>query len=96
MGDGINDAAAMRASDCGISVDSAVDIAKESAEVVSPPVLPAPELLELPELFPQPASMLVTIRLASNTDTIFFFMLFLLYFAAFSAVKYVNIFVFLL
>ena len=26
MGDGINDAAAMRASDCGISVDSAVDI----------------------------------------------------------------------
>jgi hypothetical protein len=54
------------------------------AEVVSPPVLPAPELLELPELFPQPASMLVTIRLASNTDTIFFFILFLLYFAAFS------------
>ena len=42
------------------------------------------ELLELPELFPQPASMLVTIRLASNTDTIFFFILFLLYFAAFS------------
>ena len=25
MGDGINDAAAMRASDCGISVDTAVD-----------------------------------------------------------------------
>ena len=29
MGDGINDAAAMRASDCGISVDTAVDVAKE-------------------------------------------------------------------
>ncbi len=34
MGDGINDAAAMRASDCGISVDSAVDIAKESADIL--------------------------------------------------------------
>lgn len=34
MGDGINDAAAMRASDVGISVDTAVDIAKESASVV--------------------------------------------------------------
>ena len=34
MGDGINDAAAMRASDCGISVDSAVDIAKESADII--------------------------------------------------------------
>lgn len=34
MGDGINDAAAMKASDVGISVDSAVDIAKESAAVV--------------------------------------------------------------
>lgn len=33
MGDGIN-AAAMRASDCGISVDSAVDIAKESADII--------------------------------------------------------------
>lgn len=33
MGDGINDAA-MRASDCGISVDSAVDIAKESANII--------------------------------------------------------------
>lgn len=33
MGDGINDAA-MRASDCGISVDSAVDIAKESADII--------------------------------------------------------------
>ena len=57
-----------------------------------------PELMESVARtgFPQPASMLVTIRLASNTDTIFFFMLFLLYFAAFSAVKYVNIFVFLL
>jgi Mg2+-importing ATPase len=34
MGDGINDAAAMKASDVGISVDSAVDIAKESADVI--------------------------------------------------------------
>ena len=34
MGDGINDAAAMRASDCGISVDSAVDIAKESTDII--------------------------------------------------------------
>lgn len=34
MGDGINDAAAMRASDCGISVDSAVDIAKEAADII--------------------------------------------------------------
>ena len=34
MGDGVNDAPAMRASDCGISVDSAVDIAKESADII--------------------------------------------------------------
>ena len=34
MGDGINDAAAMKASDVGISVDNAVDIAKESAQVI--------------------------------------------------------------
>lgn len=34
MGDGINDAAAMKSSDVGISVDSAVDIAKESADVI--------------------------------------------------------------
>ncbi|MCL1980041.1 MAG: magnesium-translocating P-type ATPase, partial [Proteobacteria bacterium] len=34
MGDGINDASAMKASDVGISVDSAVDIAKESADVI--------------------------------------------------------------
>jgi len=34
MGDGINDAAAMRASDVGISVDTAVDIAKESANII--------------------------------------------------------------
>ena len=34
MGDGINDAAAMKASDVGISVDTAVDIAKESAAVI--------------------------------------------------------------
>ena len=34
MGDGINDAAAMKVSDVGISVDTAVDIAKESADVI--------------------------------------------------------------
>jgi len=34
MGDGINDAAAMRAADVGISVDTAVDIAKESATII--------------------------------------------------------------
>jgi Mg2+-importing ATPase len=34
MGDGINDAPAMKASDVGISVDTAVDIAKESAHVI--------------------------------------------------------------
>jgi Mg2+-importing ATPase len=34
MGDGINDAAAMRESDVGISVDTAVDIAKESADII--------------------------------------------------------------
>jgi len=34
MGDGINDAAAMKAADVGISVDTAVDIAKESAHII--------------------------------------------------------------
>lgn len=34
MGDGINDAAVMKASDVGISVDTAVDIAKESADTI--------------------------------------------------------------
>jgi len=34
MGDGINDAAAMKAADVGISVDTAVDIAKESADII--------------------------------------------------------------
>ena len=34
MGDGINDAAAMKAADVGISVDTAVDIAKESANII--------------------------------------------------------------
>ncbi len=34
MGDGINDAQAMKVSDVGISVDSAVDIAKESADII--------------------------------------------------------------
>ncbi len=34
MGDGINDASALHAADVGISVESAVDVAKESAEIV--------------------------------------------------------------
>ena len=34
MGDGVNDAASMKASDAGISVDDAVDIAKESADII--------------------------------------------------------------
>jgi Mg2+-importing ATPase len=34
MGDGINDAPAMKTADVGISVDSAVDVAKESADII--------------------------------------------------------------
>jgi len=34
LGDGINDGPALRAADVGVSVDSAVDIAKESADII--------------------------------------------------------------
>ena len=34
LGDGVNDSLALKAADVGVSVDSAVDIAKESADII--------------------------------------------------------------
>ncbi|MDI9589551.1 MAG: magnesium-translocating P-type ATPase [Acidobacteriota bacterium] len=34
MGDGVNDAAAMRTADCGLSVDTGADVAKEAADII--------------------------------------------------------------
>ena len=34
MGDGVNDAAAMREADCGVSVDTGADVAKEAADII--------------------------------------------------------------
>lgn len=34
MGDGVNDATAMRAADCGVSVDTGADVAKEAADII--------------------------------------------------------------
>src|ERR1700733_12143788 len=34
LGDGINDGPALKAADVGVSVDSAVDIAKDSADII--------------------------------------------------------------
>lgn len=45
MGDGINEAAALRDADVGISVGTAVDIAKESADII----LPERDLTVLPK-----------------------------------------------
>ena len=73
LGDGINDSAAMKASDVGISVDNAVDIAKECAQVI----LLKKDLLVLEEGVLEGrrvyANMMKYIRLtaASNFGTMF-------------------------
>ncbi len=68
MGDGINDAPAMKAADVGISVDSAVDVAKESADII----LLEKSLLVLEEGIMEGrrifANMLKYIRMAASSN----------------------------
>ena len=47
MGDGINDASAMKEADVGISVDTAVDIAKESADILEKIILEKRDALHI-------------------------------------------------
>lgn len=68
MGDGINDAPAMKAADVGISVDSAVDVAKESADIIllEKSLLVLEEgILEGRRIF---ANMLKYIRMAASSN----------------------------